>query len=501
MDTDGDGIANNIDQDDDNDGILDAIENTCSLPPFSTSINPQLFWDLNSTPFPGSLEKNLFAPDVITSSSSVSFGGGFASSTNGYLWTFNNATATTSAQAISNNQYIQVTIPMASTANRVYELKDWITYYALNQLQNVKIVISTSPAFTTNTVLYDGTVPTFSAGEGFYKTSLTKNFRLLYGNTYYVRVYLYGNKSAFNFDSFSFNGVCYTDTDGDGIPDLEDTDSDNDGCSDANEYYNDKTKSGSDNRYGDASSRTVDANGRVIGATYTSTKYNNVITRGGMVAINTQPVKKIVNVGDNISYTVGAITSAGNLSYQWQVLTTATGSIWTDITNAGGYNGASTATLSITNATKAMNIYQYRVKIINDNNVCQEAVSDAALLDVKPQAINDNVCYTPHINQTVPVLSNDNVGDTPNPTTVVIKDPVTSIFSNAITVTGQGSWEVNNTTGNITFKPQAGYNGNPSITYKMMDNEGNSSNEATVTLTGTTAPAVIVQGSPHSAVF
>ena len=53
-----------------------------------------------------------------------------------------------------------------------------------------------------------------------------------------------------------------------------------------------------------------------------------------------------------------------------------------------------------------------------------------------------------------------------------------------LVVNGEGNWTVDNITGNITFTPNEGYEGNPTpITYTVDDNAGNTSNEATQTVT------------------
>ncbi|MBZ9629060.1 T9SS type A sorting domain-containing protein [Psychroflexus sp. CAK1W] len=66
------------------------------------------------------------------------------------------------------------------------------------------------------------------------------------------------------------------DTDGDGLRDFLDLDSDGDGCSDANEYYNNPSADGGDDRIYGAGVPTVDINGLVVGAGYNGTGLANV---------------------------------------------------------------------------------------------------------------------------------------------------------------------------------------------------------------------------------
>ncbi|EJL73824.1 hypothetical protein PMI13_01344, partial [Chryseobacterium populi] len=232
-DTDNDGIANTTDLDDDNDGILDTVENTCILPSTTgTSAQPHLGWDDNFTPLPGGLEINQLSPDVITANSTVSFGSGISVVNQNSNWQISNVNSTTAAQAKANNDYIQFTIPMAATSNRVLELKEWTTFGGQpNQpMQNLSIEIANNAAFTGATVLFTGAN---TNGPGFQKYPFGGNYRLQKGTVYYVRVYLYGSAPTVTIDSFGLGAQCFTDTDGDGIPDPEDLDSDGDGCFDA----------------------------------------------------------------------------------------------------------------------------------------------------------------------------------------------------------------------------------------------------------------------------
>ncbi len=118
-------------------------------------------------------------------------------------------------------------------------------------------------------------------------------------------------------------------------------------------------------------------------------------------------------------------------------------------------------------------------------------------IDYVPVATNDlssgNTTGTP---VTVNVTSNDTSGDTVVPTTVSIvggTDTDANGTLDQLVVAGQGTWTVNPTTGAITFTPQAGYYGDPTpVSYTVKDNDGNTSNPATVTIDYTQAPPVAV---------
>ena len=93
--------------------------------------------------------------------------------------------------------------------------------------------------------------------------------------------------------------------------------------------------------------------------------------------ITTQPVDAVVTENGNTSFTV--VASGTGLTYQWQV---DTGSGFVDLTNVAPYSNVTTATLDITNATNAMNGYQYQC-IVSGLTPCS-IVSDVVLLTVNP---------------------------------------------------------------------------------------------------------------------
>ncbi|MFL5728273.1 MAG: PKD domain-containing protein [Cytophagaceae bacterium] len=75
-------------------------------------------------------------------------------------------------------------------------------------------------------------------------------------------------------------------------------------------------------------------------------------------AITTQPTDQTICAGANTSFTV-TVTGAG-LIYQWQV---DQGAGWANVPAAAPYSGSTSATLTITGATAAMNGYKYQVGI------------------------------------------------------------------------------------------------------------------------------------------
>ena len=127
----------------------------------------------------------------------------------------------------------------------------------------------------------------------------------------------------------------------------------------------------------------------------------------------------------------------------------------------------------------------------NDGNTSNTATITVDYSTVPPVATNDtssgNATNTP---VTVDVLSNDNDPDgTLDPATVQIVG--TSNPGDPLSVPGEGTWTVNPTTGAITFTPEAGFTADPTpISYTVDDNDGNTSNTATITVDYSTVPPV-----------
>ncbi|HNJ28865.1 MAG TPA: zinc-dependent metalloprotease family protein [Ferruginibacter sp.] len=129
------------------------------------------------------------------------------------------------------------------------------------------------------------------------------------------------------------------------------------------------------------------------------------------IAITSQPSNVTLCAGLQTSFTVAATGTTP--SYQWQESTNG-GGTWTNITNAGVYSGATTATLTLTGVTAGMSGYQYRC-VVNGATSCAASNSTAATLTVntapsittQPVAATtlcagNNVTYTVAANGTAP---------------------------------------------------------------------------------------------------
>lgn len=85
--------------------------------------------------------------------------------------------------------------------------------------------------------------------------------------------------------------------------------------------------------------------------------------------ITAQPSASTICAGANTSFSV---TATNATSYQWEV---NTGSGYTAIANTGVYSNATTATLTITGATAAMNGYLYRAVVTGSSSVTSNGVA------------------------------------------------------------------------------------------------------------------------------
>ena len=96
-------------------------------------------------------------------------------------------------------------------------------------------------------------------------------------------------------------------------------------------------------------------------------------------SISLQPTNKEICSGDNSSFSVTGIGSTQPIIYQWQM---NSGSGFVNVNNGGVYSGATTATLTITNAPASMSGYQYRA-LLSNATCSSPATSGNATLTVR----------------------------------------------------------------------------------------------------------------------
>ena len=121
------------------------------------------------------------------------------------------------------------------------------------------------------------------------------------------------------------------------------------------------------------------------------------LTVNTLVNITGQPTAKAICAGASTVFTVAATGST--ITYQWQL--SINGNPFVNITNGGNYAGATTAALSVNNASVTMNGYVYRV--IVSGVPCGSVTSTSATLTVNalPSAVlvaAENDMLTPYLN-------------------------------------------------------------------------------------------------------
>jgi photosystem II stability/assembly factor-like uncharacterized protein len=108
------------------------------------------------------------------------------------------------------------------------------------------------------------------------------------------------------------------------------------------------------------------------------------------VIITTQPLAVTQCAGGTANFSV--VTAGVGVSYQWQVSTDA-GVTYNNVTDGGVYSGTTTATLTITGTTAAMNGYLYRC--VTANSPCTLNSSGALLtVNTAPAVVTQPVATT-----------------------------------------------------------------------------------------------------------
>ena len=117
---------------------------------------------------------------------------------------------------------------------------------------------------------------------------------------------------------------------------------------------------------------------------------------------------------------------------------------------------------------------------------CSDDSNDYVPIDTLPIATDDIANSTLTSAVEIDVLQNDTTGDVVVASTVSIKNGIDTDANGTLDqleVSNQGTWNVNATTGVITFTPIPTFTGNPTqISYTVKDAQNNASNEAIVTI-------------------
>ncbi|MDQ6480584.1 discoidin domain-containing protein [Dyadobacter sp. LHD-138] len=512
-DTDSDGISDITDIDDDNDGILDAVESPgCFYTAAEAGIIAKVSTALNND---DGTEVDLpFMHDGTTTSVAAS---------NNVI----NINAAVNGTVVYNMEY-PTTVRLTS-----------ITHYGTTFGTSATAMIQGSNDRTT----WDDLM-TAAAGA----TATTKTFTVnnnAANNYRYYRIVKIAGTSTPAITSYEVASVhnttgyvasahpkpsCTTDSDGDGIVNHHDLDSDGDGCSDAMEGG---SNDGSDaitaadlvhssmpggNSGGTAGpvdynlGTTVDANGvptlvsggQVLGSAQDEgSQPANCVPVAPPVAVsdiitnNSPGSASSVNVltndagGDPVNPTTVNLIVAGGGS----CADTDTDGDCDELTvpGEGTWTVTSTGVVTFTPETGFVSDPTPITYTVKDNDG-ETSVPVEITVDNVPVATNDSGSGTYNAAATVNVTANDITGDLVDRATIQITGTATP--GDPLVVTGQGTWTVNTATGEITFTPEVGYTGNPtSITYTVQDGEGNTSNTAQLTITYSALPVTLVSFS------
>ena len=130
-----------------------------------------------------------------------------------------------------------------------------------------------------------------------------------------------------------------------------------------------------------------------------------------------------------------------------------------------------------------------------DGETSNEATVSISIVDTTtvPQAQDESVTLQQDAEIVIEVLSNDNeAGGTLDLTSIDI-----------VTLPENGVTTINNTVGNVTYTPNAGFSGTDSFAYTVKNPNGDSSNEAVVSITisektAETVPPVVASPTPKS---
>ena len=290
LDTDGDGVADLNDLDDDNDGVLDTVENNCA--PSSLAINTPNYpinTDFSGTsPLTGlgvySVANFNFAYAL---QGTATWGTGIRLlNTGGLLPDGIHLNVQANNTNFTNGNTADYTLNFNTPVTNLsfkwggMDNSDVTSFEAFNggipvpvvatNITNLNIPAANFTYLSPNTVV--------STNGGANAPSNSVRFSIA-GPV--DRIVLKSGKNGTGAASVTLQLYELTyclplDTDNDGIPNSLDLDSDNDGCSDANEYYNSASADGNDNATYGVGTPAVNSDGTVTAASYTGS-YANAI--------------------------------------------------------------------------------------------------------------------------------------------------------------------------------------------------------------------------------
>lgn len=253
-DNDDDGIGDEVDIDDDNDGITDLVERGCVDGQYFIGWwhnNP--FGDVKQDGFslnPGGGTVNFWADGQMGADTAVVagqgddfvLGTGLSSRIPGSLMTLDGVNQATLLDAISDNDFVEYGFTtgtgFTATLDRFgFAAGDNSAGEERTTGHTLSLIISDDNFSTSDTLIRDHTPALATTWYEYRDVDISKFSYSLNANTQYkLRLYLYaapaGNADSVNIDDIQLSAIFCIDTDGDGVMDYLDLDSDNDGITD-----------------------------------------------------------------------------------------------------------------------------------------------------------------------------------------------------------------------------------------------------------------------------
>ncbi|WGH75579.1 thrombospondin type 3 repeat-containing protein [Tenacibaculum tangerinum] len=356
-DTDSDGIVDDCDLDDDNDGILDTAE--CNLT--ATDFTVTGAGGGSTTNFSQvSVDNAIFNFDSVDNSLSITVNG-------------NELNANNILQLVNGVGVGEVLLVFASDGELISS--PWSTNS--NSLPRIRVIIDSS-----------GVVSVYGT-----RTTSSTSLELMRpgdGSLFNTISFVDGinNFSVENQDGTGNDGIsgkvtveACVDTDGDNQPDYLDTDSDNDGCPDAIEAAGSFTNSDLIGQRLCASSSCVDIDGIPTNAGSPQATATAVTTLAQLTIQTDLAVNSPICPGETASFTFtaqGTDDSATDWTYQLQK---QNGSNWDNIGSSGTLinDTSETKTVPITDA-QTTDSGTYRVLFTNPNNTCEQVSQSVSLV-------------------------------------------------------------------------------------------------------------------------
>ncbi|WP_430424517.1 FG-GAP-like repeat-containing protein [Maribacter litoralis] len=480
IDSDNDGVPDGCDLDDDNDGISDCEESI-------DNVSNEFAWTLNNPSGNLEMDTNYDAKisDWALSDTETMVLNGSQFNISGSNIRIESFTSQTKEEAVHNNDYIEVSFTTSAEVSS-FELNEirsgWYlpnqgdSYYSATAYtitgSNVWNTLSTDVYHTDNGLSYAS-----------FQHLATAPVYLKANTQYTFRFYVYGQinnssqtYSIFDDVAFGITACRSGNLDGDANPNHLDDDSDGDGCNDADEAYADTSSDSDGNGMYGSGTPTVNANGLVSSASYDEPidgdndgNYDFLQIAAAPVIMD-QPVDANVCPGGSATF---SITNSSGDEYQWQEFVSGS---WTNISEGGIYSGTDTTTLNITNPTLSNHNNRYRVVISNSAYVCEDTISDEAILSVR-----------------VPTA------DAGEDETICDGESVT-LTASATGGSGSGYsylWSTGDTTSSITVSPSGNTSGDVTVNYSVTvtDSSGcTDTDEVVVTVEPT--PTITVSSSP-----